>query len=267
MNVTASESAYFNITIPTKNNFAADVALSVENLPQDTIVNLTPTSIGPSNYSILEVRTLLSTPVGTHQITIKGDGSGISRTVKVTLEILPARAKVSISNVDGISSDSNIKDGQKVKLEAWIVNTGLVNADKVKVELLVDDVLVDTENTNISIDSASVVDLSWKAKAGNHILTVKATYEDDYGVQNHSLRLQVYVVDRTDVFPTWILLVIIALIVLILVIVLIGYRLGKKETEHEEEDIEEEPLMKKKGAKRTKISKDKKGPPKKKKQR
>jgi len=88
--VVADYSAKYTIAIYQVNDFTDPVSLSVTGLPDGASAKFSSTILAPPGSVTLEVRTVSSSPLGTHYLTVKGQGGGKVHTATVTLIIKDA---------------------------------------------------------------------------------------------------------------------------------------------------------------------------------
>ncbi len=85
--VTQGETATFQVSV-TGQYYSGTVQLSLTGLPSGTTYSFNPTQDTPPFNSILTIVTSSSTPAGTHTLTIKGVGSGVSDQTTIKLKVI-----------------------------------------------------------------------------------------------------------------------------------------------------------------------------------
>jgi len=232
--VTASGSSYFNVTISPKNGFGGMVELSTEGLPPDAVVVFTPNEISPSENSVMEIRTLLSTPEGSYTVSVKGVGSGLQRSTPISIEVLAARPLISLTKLD--MPKEGLKDGKKAKFQAWVENLGQVNATNVELELLVDGKVVKSKKVDVAKGSGAVVDLAWTAQEGEHNLTVRIVESSDIDIETGSITRTVTVGASSLVDSSLLIWIVLTIIIIVLAVIAVGYLIGRSGGHAEPED-------------------------------
>lgn len=95
--VKAGKSATFTVTVRLVSGTAQSVSLSLEGLPDGASYSFSPASGTPTFTSTLTVSTDASAPPGTYQLTIRGEGGGVSQYATVSLTVEKAKAPSSLS--------------------------------------------------------------------------------------------------------------------------------------------------------------------------
>jgi hypothetical protein len=225
-NITATFTAYYNITVLPVKGFAGAVALSVQDMPADTSAKFYPPAIAPGQTSRLEVKTVLTTPPGQYHLVIMGKGSGLERTVYLSLNVEKARAHLRILRIDGVPS--NAKTDQKIKAQVWVENTGLINATGCKLNFYVDGRIESVKDFRVDVNGVTEVDVTWKAVDGRHNLTYESTSTTPASIENGKVSRTVSVSGPfTAVGGPWVALLIVLLVVIVVAVAL-GFILGKK---------------------------------------
>ncbi len=83
--IKAGQDAEFTITAALTSGTAESVDLSIDGVPAGATPTLSTTSGDPTFSSNLKVQTSENTPLGTHIITITGEGGGVTKTITVAL--------------------------------------------------------------------------------------------------------------------------------------------------------------------------------------
>ena len=95
--VVQGESTTFQVTVAAQ-YYSGIVQLSLTGLPSGVTYSFNPSQGTPPFNSILTIATSSSTPVGTHTITVKGTGTGVSDQKTITLKVVkPAAFILSLS--------------------------------------------------------------------------------------------------------------------------------------------------------------------------
>ena len=225
-NITATFTAYYNITVLPVKGFAGSVALSVQDIPTDTSVKFYPPAIGPGQTSRLEVKTVLTTPPGQYHLVVKGKGSGLERMIYLSLNVDMARAHLRILRIDGVPS--NAQTDQKIKAQVWVENTGLINATGCRLNFYVDGRIESVKDFKVDVNGVTEVDVTWKAVDGRHNLTYEITSTTPSSIENGKVSRTVSVSGPfTVVGGPWVALLIVVLVVIVVAVAL-GFLLGKK---------------------------------------
>jgi len=235
MNITESFSAFYNISVLPVKGFAGSVTLSVQDMPTDTTAKFNPPTIGPGQTSRLEIKTVLTTPVGQFHIVVKGKGSGLERIVILSLNIDRATALLRILRVEDVPSTAQVD--QKITAKVWVENTGIINATGCKLNFYVDGRIMSVKDFTVNVNGVTEVDVPWKAVDGRHNLTFELTSTTPSKIENGKVSRTVSVSGPfSAVGGPWIALLI-ALLLVIVVAVALGFLLGKRGRSRPVKDI------------------------------
>ena len=126
--IAQDESTQYTVSLTSLNGFDSPVTLSVAGLPSGATAAFTPESVTPSGESTLEVSTSASTPAGTYELTIKGEGGGKTHSTTVTLII--KELKISIEKT---ADKATVSPGETVTFTIKLQNKGERDADDVRI--------------------------------------------------------------------------------------------------------------------------------------
>ena len=85
--VPAGSAAVFDIAVTSEGGFSRPVTLTVDGLPQGTAATFTTSPVTPTASSILTIATDVSTPSGTHELTLTGSSRDRSRSITLSLDV------------------------------------------------------------------------------------------------------------------------------------------------------------------------------------
>jgi hypothetical protein len=106
--VVVGNNTSYTVAIAAQNGFTGAVALSAGGLPSGASASFTPTSIGGSGSSVLNVTTAASAATGTFTLTLTGTSGSLSHSVNVTLVVSPVnRPPQPISDFAAIAASSS----------------------------------------------------------------------------------------------------------------------------------------------------------------
>jgi hypothetical protein len=109
--VPQGSAANYNVTITASGGFSSNVGFSVTGLPTGASATFTPTSIGGSGTSVMNVSTLASTAAGTYALTITATSGTLVHTASATLVVTaPTNFSIAVSPASQtIRSNSSTK--------------------------------------------------------------------------------------------------------------------------------------------------------------
>jgi hypothetical protein len=233
-NVTASFSAFFNVTIIPHNDFAGKVDLSVQGLPTGATAIFSPPIIGPGQISQLEVKTLVTMPGSQNTLVVWGKGSGLERNTLIRLKMIPAKALLRIVRVDGIPSSAN--NGQVIKVHVFVENKGLVDARVCKMSMFVDGIIQDVKSFQVSVNNTTEIDTTWTAVSGKHNITIEIVSATPTDIVDGKYSRTVNVTNPLTIVTDLLIGLVIAIMVIVLLALAGGFLLGKRGQRTAEED-------------------------------
>jgi hypothetical protein len=235
LNITESFTAYYNISVLPAKGFAGSVALSAQNMPSDTSAKFVPQTIGPGQTSRLEIKTVLKTPVGQFNVVVKGKGSGLERTIYLSLNISRATALLRIIRIEGVPSNARVD--QKITAKVWVENTGVINATGCKLNFYVDGRITAVKDFTVAVNGVTEVNVTWKAVDGKHNLTFEVTSTTPSTIENGKVSRTVSVSGPfSAVGGPWVALVIVLLLIIVVAVAL-GFFLGKRGRKRPVKDV------------------------------
>lgn len=86
-NVSVGAATTFSINVNETNDYTSAVNLSVVGLPAGVTATFSPSSPIPAATSTLTLTTTAATPIGTYELTVRGESNSLVRTIPITLTV------------------------------------------------------------------------------------------------------------------------------------------------------------------------------------